>query len=161
MGSYFGDFMSVEKAFFDKLSLLRKPIKDLKLFPHGGLSLEKTAAEMVDFFNWFNTASVSLIDSEGKFAGVFTAKDLMLHLSLVEEGAMKTPVGKLMREKISTLTLEDSIGAASLLMIKEGTRHVPIVTDNNTPYAILSMRDIHNRFVLDLGEEALKEFQKS
>ena len=94
-----------------------------------------------------------LIVAEGKLAGIFTERDLLLKVIGVRHDLEKTPVDEFMTADPEGMRLVDTIALALNKMSLGGFRHVPIVDEAGQPVGIISVKDIVDYIAEFFGAE--------
>ena len=83
-----------------------------------------------------------LVVDEGKLVGVFTERDFLGRVAAAKLDPATTPMRDVMTSSAVTLTPTDSITYAINEMAVGGFRNIPIVDDDGTPLAVLTVRDV-------------------
>ena len=97
----------------------------------------------------------AIIEDDGRLAGIFTERDLMLRVEHSNQDWHKKPVSEVMTRDVIVIKASDSISAAVQKM-KEGLfRHLPVDRGPEKPTALISIRDILSY----IAEYFPKEFQ--
>lgn len=86
-------------------------------------------------------AGVVLVEDGGRVAGVFTERDLLKRVlgRGVDIGAM---ISTVMTANPTTVTVEDTVGAALQKMLDGGYRHLPVVDARGRAVGRISVREI-------------------
>src|SRR4051812_4203750 len=67
-------------------------------------------------------------DIEYKLLGIFTERDLLKRIHLIQEGShWKKPIHTVMTHPVFTIDLEN-LNDAPKIMVKNGIRHLPVMT---------------------------------
>lgn len=98
------------------------------------------AEEAVRIMQENRNGYVVVVDENNKALGIFTEKDVTLHI-LLKEADLKVPVTRYLKG-LRALTLNDSVGTAVDLMHTYQYRHIPLVDDKGILMGILSARAI-------------------
>jgi CBS domain-containing protein len=85
---------------------------------------------------------VVLIEAEGKLAGIFTERDVLMKIAGTRVDLKRTPVRNFMTRDPDALPAESSIAFAINKMVVEGYRHIPLVNEQGRPTGVVSMRDL-------------------
>jgi CBS domain-containing protein len=83
----------------------------------------------------------------GRLMGIFTERDVLIHVVGRSVDAVKTPVRRLMTADPEYLRPTDSIAYALNAMSLGGYRHIPLVDDARRPVGVISVRDVINYLV--------------
>jgi len=93
-----------------------------------------------------------IVISEGRVAGIFTERDVMLRIEHQDANWRDTAVGTLMTENPVCISSDSTVGHALQLMRKGPYRHLPVTEANGTAVAVLSIRMIIS-FIADCFPE--------
>lgn len=109
---------------------------------------ETPISECVRMMNEHNVGSVLVVDDEtgSQIQGIFTERDLLRKIETIEKGLhWKRPVRTIMSAPVKTLDYS-KISQAPKIMLREGFRHLPIVSidEDKTEHlvGVISMRDL-------------------
>ena len=94
-----------------------------------------------------------LVVAQGKIAGIFTERDLLLKVIGAPYDLEQTPVEEFMTNAPEAMRLIDTIAYALNKMSLGGFRHIPIVDDNGRPVGIVSVKDIVDYIAEFFGAE--------
>lgn len=83
-----------------------------------------------------------LIVQNGRLAGIFTERDVLLRVAGFPIEVVHAPVGAHMTTEPLTLPADSSVAFALNKMVVEGFRHIPLVDDEGRPTGMVSMRDL-------------------
>jgi len=121
-------------------AILSAPIRMLEPRPAVTLSEEATIGEAIGLMLERKIGAI-LVLRQGQAAGIFTERDVLRRVvsGSVDRGR---PLREVMTEDPETLRPEDGIAFALNRMIIGGFRHIPIVDDDGTPRAVLSLREV-------------------
>lgn len=97
----------------------------------------------------------ALIMDGDKLVGLFSERDVLLKIVAKGLDAAAVTVSDVMTPDPICLQHDDEIAYALNKMAVGGYRHVPVLNDDGTPQAIVSMRDIVNYIVQFYPEEIL------
>lgn len=89
-----------------------------------------------------NRRGVVLVADNGKLAGIFTERDVLMKIAGTRVDLKRTPVRNFMTANPDTLPAESSIAYAINKMVVEGYRHIPLVDETGRPTGVVSMRDL-------------------
>ena len=85
--------------------------------------------------------SVVLIREDGRLAGIFTERDLMVRIVSKGLDPKTTKLGKVMTSELYTTTRDRMIAEVRREMRQKHIRHVPVM-ESGKVRAVLSMRDL-------------------
>jgi CBS domain-containing protein len=83
-----------------------------------------------------------LVVREGKLAGIFTERDVLMRITGNLIDLERTPVSAYMTRDPVTLPADAGVAFALNKMVLEGFRHIPLVDDDGSIVGAVSMRDI-------------------
>ncbi len=86
------------------------------------------------------TGSILVVGRDGALAGILTRHDVLDRVALARRD-LDTPVGEVMTPNPKTLPAEASAYDATLLIAREGIRHIPVM-DGNTLIGVVTERDL-------------------
>lgn len=101
-----------------------------------------------------------LIVEEGKLAGVFTERDVMLRVVAEDRDPRATQLAEVMTRNPQTIHPDKPFPDALHLMYEGGFRHVPVVEDGR-PVGVISARDALGPELEDFIYELLRREQAS
>lgn len=103
-----------------------------------------------------NAIGCVLITAESsKLLGIFGERDFMLKVYGSQLDLSQTPVSEFMTPDPVVITPDTRIAYALTLMSHLGFRHLPVVSDDNRPISIVSIKDIVDYLVTALVEDLL------
>ncbi len=83
-----------------------------------------------------------LVVKEGRLAGIFTERDVLLRVAGFPLDVAKATVGDHMTPNPQTLPADSSVAFALNKMVVEGYRHIPLIDEQGHPTGMVSMRDL-------------------
>jgi CBS domain-containing protein len=101
-----------------------------------------TVAEAVARMKAKNVGYVLVTDAEGRLAGIFTERDLLLKVAGGLVDLSQTPVDRLMTSNPTALKPSEPVKHALFVMSHNSFRHVPILDDAGRPTGITTVRHI-------------------
>lgn len=130
---------------YDDLELIRgailtTPIRSLNLGTPILVDIGATVEQAVAAMNEHHTGCV-LVGRDGKLAGIFTERDLLTRVVFRGDNR-RTSVALVMTPEPETLDPSANIAYALNKMSVGGYRHIPIVENDGTPIAVVSIRDL-------------------
>jgi len=122
-------------------AILGAPIRALEPQPavsvRGSATIREAIAAMLDH----GIGAILVVDGAGQTLGIFTERDVLRRVVL-SEVSLDRSVAEVMTADPETLEPGDAIAFALNRMILGGFRHVPIVADDQSPLAVLSLREV-------------------
>lgn len=94
-----------------------------------------------------NIGAVLVID-EGALVGIFSERDYARKVILQGRASQQTLVGEVMTSKLLTVSSEQKLEEAMLIMSEKHIRHLPIV-DEGELLGIISINDVVNSIIKD------------
>ena len=86
--------------------------------------------------------AIVIVDARDVIQGIFTERDNLLRITMCEQDARRTVLGKVMTAPVITATLNTTVDQALETMFRHHFRHLPIVNDHNHVTGIVSARDL-------------------
>ena len=117
------------------------------------VAVEATVADAIRKMLDFHVGAVAIIDSEKRVAGIFTERDVLRKFSLSGRDPAQTPVRELMTTPVELATRETGPGEALITMIERHFRHLPVADSNGKLLGMLSIRNLLEWRIEDLGRE--------
>jgi CBS domain-containing protein len=115
--------------------------------------LEATVADAMHKMLDHHVGAVAVVDSEYRVAGIFTERDVLRKMALSRLDPHTTPVRDLMTTPVEMATRATGPGEALTIMLERHFRHLPVVDDNGKLLGILSIRNLLEWRVEDLGRQ--------
>lgn len=122
---------------------------------------DATIAECVTLLREHSVGALVVLsdDKEEEICGIFTERDIVRHLELIQRGGFwDTPVRTVMTASVVKLDIAD-IERAPKLMAEHHIRHLPVVTKEKGRerlVGVLSMRDIFRQVMEEHGYDLFK-----
>jgi CBS domain-containing protein len=117
------------------------------------VSLEATAADAVRLMLDRHVGAVAIVDTDARVAGIFTERDVLRKLVLSGRNLEDTPVREVMTTSVELAAPETSPGEALTIMVDRHFRHLPIADSRGKLLGMLSIRDVLQWRIDDLGQE--------
>lgn len=114
---------------------------------------EASVADAIRKMMDFHVGAVAVVDADRRVAGIFTERDVLRKLSLSGRDPDKTPVRELMTTPVEMATSETGPGEALVTMLERHFRHLPVVDANGKLLGVLSIRNLLEWRVKELGRE--------
>ncbi len=134
--------------------------KPRSLWAVGPRDTALTAMRLMDEKN----IGIVVVAEHGLIAGVLSERDCVRRLALVGKSPELTPVSDIMVRDVFTVDVAKTFVDCLKLMHLHGIRHLPVV-ENDTPIAIISIRDLlaeavthHARVISELERERMTIF---
>ena len=115
--------------------------------------LDASIADAIRMMLSRHVGAVGVVDAEGRVAGIFTERDVLMRLSLSGCDPNKTPVRDMMTTPVEMATLSTGPGEAMATMVERHYRHLPVADDNGKLLGILSIRNLLEWRIDDLTQE--------
>lgn len=115
--------------------------------------LEASIADAIRMMLSRHVGAVGVVDAEGRVAGIFTERDVLMRLSLSGCDPNKTPVRDMMTTPVEMATLSTGPGEALATMVERHYRHLPVADDNGKLLGMLSIRNLLEWRIDDLTQE--------
>lgn len=146
-----------------------------------GDSVEKCANLLMEH----NISGLPVVDSSGKVIGMVTEGDLIRRASRIKapgyleilggliflgspkkfvnelKRAMSLSASELMTPKVITVAPNDTLEAASTLMVRKGVSRLPVIDENGDLVGIISRRDIMNNLYPIPDGVSIRKLKKS
>ena len=106
------------------------------------VGLDSTVADSIRKMIDNHVGAVGVVDSEGRVAGIFTERDVLLKLSLSGLNPEKVPVRQLMTTPVEMATEVTGPNEALLTMVERHFRHLPVVDPQGKLLGMLSIRNV-------------------
>ena len=110
-----------------------------------------TIAEAVAIMSQKKIGAI-LVMSEGKLAGIFTERDLMVRVVAMGLRTETTPLCEVMSANPDTLSPEDTAENALELMTSRNYRHLPVL-DGERICGMVSIRDLFSSVMEEIEED--------
>ena len=111
-----------------------------------------TVMEAIEIMAAARIGSVLIVD-DGRLAGIFSERDVMLRVVLEHRDPRKTRVEEVMTSPVLAISLRMTGDEALKIMVQEHIRHLPIVDDRGQAQAIVSMRSLLQEKVSELHQQ--------
>lgn len=115
--------------------------------------LDANVADAVRMMLSRHVGAVGVVDAEGRVAGIFTERDVLMRLALSGRDPASTPVREFMTTPVEMATLSTGPGEAMATMVERHYRHLPVADDNGKLLGMLSIRNLLEWRIDDLTQE--------
>ncbi|MEE9289008.1 MAG: CBS domain-containing protein [Bacteroidota bacterium] len=133
---------------------LKVPLGQLSLNEPAVLEVGSTVQRAIEMMQEKHVGCV-LITKSGKMAGIFTERDLLMKSIGKGKKLTASKVEDFMTPEPESLQRDDMIAFAMNMMHLGGYRNIPIVDDQNTPVAVVSVKDILDYLIRFFPQEIL------
>lgn len=111
-----------------------------------------TVREAVELMGAARIGSV-LIEDNGRVAGIFSERDVMLRVVLENRDPRATTVQEVMTTPVHVISMKATGDQALAIMVQEHIRHLPVVDEQGRAQAIVSMRSLLQEQILELHQQ--------
>jgi len=94
-----------------------------------------------------------LIEDQGRVAGIFSERDVMLRVVLENRDPRATLVEEVMTSPVHVISMKATGDQALTIMVQEHIRHLPVVDEQGRAQAIVSMRSLLQEQILELHQQ--------
>ena len=117
------------------------------------IAFNKTASihVAVQAMSTHNIAAIAVTDGAGKLLGIVSERDMTHRVLACGLNPQATPLADVMTENPTTLRPGDNALDAVELMLNRNFRHLPVVNEDGTVLAMVSMRDLLKAALIDLN----------
>lgn len=131
------------------------PVSDLTKREPARAKPNTPLSDVIAAMNEMGRGATIILDHDGRIAGIFTERDLMLRVDHGVDGWQQQPVREYMTKDPVTISADQSV-ATALRRMNEGTfRHLPVTDGEGKLSSILSIRDILSHLVEFFPQEFL------
>jgi CBS domain-containing protein len=123
-------------------SIMLDPIAALHSPAPETVTQQSSVADVVRHMQQANIGYVLVVDNDGKLAGIFTERDLLLKVAGKFTDLASLPISRLMTPNPAALKATEPIKHALFLMAHNSFRHIPLVDDGTRPYGITTVRHL-------------------
>lgn len=121
--------------------------------PAASVLLEATAGDAVRLMLDRHVGAVAVVDGEKRVAGIFTERDVLIKLALSQGDLDNTPVCEVMTTPVELASADTTPGEALTTMVDRHFRHLPVADYHGRLLGMLSIRDVLQWRIDDLGQE--------
>ena len=111
-----------------------------------------TVMEAIEIMAAARIGSVLIVD-DGRLAGIFSERDVMLRVVLEHRDPRKTNVEEVMTTPVHAISMRTTGDESLTIMVQEHIRHLPIVDEKGRAQAIVSMRSLLQEKVSELHQQ--------
>jgi len=136
--------------------VVRGPLRSLM---HGKRSMvavrpEDSVFTALTLLAQFDIGALPVLEG-GRLVGIFSERDYARKIVLKGKASKDTPVREIMSEKVTCVTLKETVEECMALMTDKHIRHLPVLGSDNQMIGILSIGDLvketisHQKFTID------------
>jgi CBS domain-containing protein len=116
------------------------------------MNASASVQEAAEFMAARNVGAVCVVDDGGKLLGVFSERDVLRRVVVLQRDATAVKVGDVTSELRAVINCDETPHQALERMELIGTRHLPVV-DGERWVGMLSMRDLMRVELSEQGDE--------
>jgi CBS domain-containing protein len=131
------------------------PVSDIPLREPARARGHTPLIEVVSTMHEMRRGATIVEDDQGRIAGIFTERDLMLRVEHGDSSWHRQPVGEVMTRDPIRIAPTESLATALRRMREGGCRHLPVADSQGMTTGVLSIRDILARIAEFFPEEFL------
>ena len=109
---------------------------------------DDTVFTALTLLSQYEIGALPVVDG-GRLVGIFSERDYARKIVLKGKTSKDTPVREIMSEKVSCVTLAQSIEECMALMTDKRVRHLPVIGAQNELLGILSIGDLVKEVISD------------
>jgi CBS domain-containing protein len=106
------------------------------------VTLEASVAEAIRQMIDEHVGAITIVDSDGVVAGIFTERDVLKRLALSGRDPAATSIREVMTTPVELATEETTDAEALSVMLERHYRHLPIVDAHGRLLGMLSIRHV-------------------
>ena len=120
---------------------------------------DKGIGEAVAVMNVNKLGSLMVVDDSGKYIGILTERDLLIHFGTCGDELCNYKVEELMTKELICIMADDNLDQAMNVMSANKIRHLPVVSEGEIT-GLISITDVINNMRSGLEEETklLKDY---
>ncbi|MBK9797097.1 MAG: CBS domain-containing protein [Holophagaceae bacterium] len=115
---------------------------------------EDTVFTALTLLAQFDIGALPVLEGN-RLVGIFSERDYARKIVLKGKASKETPVREIMSEKVTCVTLKETVEECMALMTDKHIRHLPVLGADNQMLGILSIGDLvketisHQKFTID------------
>ena len=115
---------------------------------------EDTVFTALNLLAQFDIGALLVLD-QGRLVGIFSERDYARKIVLKGKASKDTPVREIMSDKLSCVTLAQTVEECMALMTDKHVRHLPVIGANHEVLGIISIGDLvkemisHQKFTIE------------
>lgn len=121
--------------------IMQDAVKLLNLAHPVNVQVDDSVAQTIELMKHHRVGCALVLEGE-KLAGIFTERDLLFKLAGTGQDLERLTMREVMIPDPAKLKVEDTMATALHKMSVGGFRHLPVVTDDDTPIGVVSIKDI-------------------
>jgi CBS domain-containing protein len=131
------------------MMLIRDVIRDRDPY---SMKSSASVQEAAEFMAARNVGAVCVVDDAGKLLGVFSERDVLKRIVVLQRNPRSVSVGEVLSDLRAVIRCDETPHQALERMELIGTRHLPVV-DGDRWVGMLSMRDLMRVELSEQGDE--------
>ncbi len=109
---------------------------------------DDTVFTALDLLAKFDIGAVLVLD-QGRLVGIFSERDYARKIILKGKASKDTTVREIMSDKLSCVTLNQTVEECMALMTDKHVRHLPVIGPNQEVLGIISIGDLVKEVISD------------
>lgn len=116
--------------------------------------------EAVDTMNIHHIGAVIVLNENGGVEGLLSERDVMKKLASTDELVGHVKVKEIMtpKEKLITITGDETVAKIMKIMTEKNVRHLPIIDNEGVLHGLIAMRDIF-RMLLKTAKQDVSDMK--
>lgn len=121
--------------------IMQDTVRHLNLAHPVNVQVDDSVARTIELMKQYGVGCALVLEGE-KLVGIFTERDLLLKLAGTQQDLGALTMRQVMVPDPEKLEADDTLAAALHKMSVGGFRHLPVVTRNDVPLGVISIKDI-------------------
>jgi CBS domain-containing protein len=118
------------------------PVSDIPLREPARARTDTPLIDVVSAMHEMRRGATIIEDDQGRIAGIFTERDLMVRVEHGDSSWHRQPVGEVMTRDPVRIAPTESLSTALRRMRQTGCRHLPVTDDQGKTAGVVSIRDL-------------------